>query len=212
MGLMHDLVDVDHTDGRDYLADAFSLALDDFGEHRDEAPTLADAAVIVGALAVMARIEPGELDPVYLVAEEQEVTARLLVDRCAAYAPLLAVKAPLLDPWISTLARAGTLVDAARDGETPGRLDQAWIGKLALTAFRLPAARKYLATYLDRALGLLATGGGIAGALVLCLKFRRWWQPSARQRTMLGEHVSQEHDAHLRPLMDAALRKLDAAA
>jgi len=209
VGLVQELVGSD-VDGRNYLADAFSLALDDFAERQGLEPTLADAAVVAGALGVMARLEPGDLDPVTLAGGDEAATARLVVARCAAYAPMLALKAPQLSPWIGALAKAGPGVDAMLGGDPATALDDEWLGKLAPKVFSFPVAREYLAGFLDRALALLAEGGAISGALVLCLRFRRWWRPSSRQRTLLRDAVNRSEHTHLRPQMDAALAKLDA--
>src|SRR5688572_15448583 len=98
MPLLADLVDARNADGKSFLHGAFLIALDDFAAHRGDEPNIDDSVVVAAALAVMSRIDAERIDPVRLADHDRAETAQMLVARCAAYAPLFAVRAPQLSP------------------------------------------------------------------------------------------------------------------
>jgi hypothetical protein len=210
VSILDDLV-TDNRPGRSFLHHAFIVALDDFAARRNAAPTIKDAATVAGALAVMARLNPERVDPVQLVNAEREETALMMVARCTSYLPLLAENAPTVSPWFVALSEAGPKIDAARDGEPAAAFDPAWIEQLAPTTFRIPAPRRYLERYLDRMLSKLDGEAEVSGALWICLKFRRWFRPSAAQRAVLEAQVAALASSPRYDHMRAALARLEPA-
>jgi hypothetical protein len=116
-----------------------------------------------------------------------------------------------LSPWFDALGGAGSRVDAAVDGAKADRLDVDWLARLAPAVFRFAATRRYLARYIDAVLATVGPDGEPSGALWLCLRFRRWFAPTPRQRAALGAEVDRSRGSSRHATMVAALRKLDAA-
>jgi hypothetical protein len=212
MSILASLVDLEKREDRAFLHGAFTVALDDFAEHRRAAPTLEDAAVVAATLAVMARLDADRVDPVRLADDEREETALMVVERCAAYAPLFARKAPSLSPWFDRLAGSRDQIDAVLDGKNATPLDGAWLAKLAPTVFRIPAPRRYLERFFTRVFAMLDGQADPSGTLWLCLRFRRWFRLSNDQLAILDRHVARWRGTPRHPVMCAALRKLATAA
>jgi hypothetical protein len=212
MPLLADLVDARNADGLSFLHGAFLIALDDFAAGRGDAPNVDDSVVVAAALAVMSRIDAERIDPVRLVDHDRAETARMLVTRCAAYAPLFAARAPQLSPWFDALGGAGPQLEAALDGGDADVLDVDWIARFAPAVFRFPATRDYLVRFLGAVIARLAPDTEPSGALWLCVRFRRWVTPSAAQRAVLASQVDRWRGSSRHPAMCAALRKLDTAA
>ena len=208
MGILANLVDIRTSEDRTFLHGAFAVALDDFAEHRRAAPTLEDAAVVAATLAVMARLDADRIDPIRLTDDAREETAMMMVERCAAYAPLFATKAPSLSPWFDRLAGSQGNIDAVLDGKDVAPLDGAWLAKLAPTVFRIPAPRRYLTRFFTRVFAMLDDKADPSGALWLCLRFRKWFTLSNDQLAVLDRHVARWRGTPRHAVMCTALRRL----
>ena len=212
MKFLSELVAANNAEGQTFLHKAFMVALDDFAEHRRDEPSLKDSVTVAGALAVMSWLDAERIDPVRLVDDDRAETAQMMVDRCAAYAPLFADRAPSLAPWFDALGKAGPQVEAALDGGEAESLDPDWLERLAPTAFKYPATRAYLTKYIANVLGLMQADAEPAGALWVCLRFKRWFTPTPDQRARMNDQVEKHKGSQRHAVLVTALDKLDAAA
>jgi hypothetical protein len=202
------LLDDDTAETSAYRHAAFWLASDDLAGCVDQPLDLAHASTVAGALGVMARLDPEKLDPMAHVDDQREDRARAMVAACARYKPLVVAKVPALAPYFAAFAEAGPAIEAALDGDDPRPLDPALLERLPGAVFRVPAIRAYLTGYFDRMLPGLEDGYSMGAALGLCLRFRRWYTPTAFHRRTLRDYVKQPHSDALARRMKAAWKKL----
>jgi hypothetical protein len=208
--LLHD----DSAESAGYVFDAFWHAFDDVVVRRDVAPTLPEAAMVAGALGVMAHLDHDRLDPRSLADDDRRWDAtRAFAASCAVHLPLVAAKVPALAPVLKPFTALGPAFEAALDGDRVEPIDERVLDRLPASVFAVPAIRTYLVRYFDARLPGIEDGASMAAAFWLCLRFMPWYRPTAFHRKVLGDYARRtDHPTWCGPSIRKAWRKIKDAA